>query len=266
MVNAFTPPKFEREQHAETRFPLEGAHGAVACRGCHPIDPTLARRIPAAVLKTLKAHKRPEVFSFALLTPKKSPTACLSCHEDVHRGQLADGQNKDNCASCHKTTSFSDLTFDHDRDSRFALTGKHAETPCAGCHKPERVGTGANATMVVRYKPLDRACGSCHADFHQGQFLPAVAAGGADAPMRKARDCSTCHATSSFKKTSFDHDDPKFTSYRLDGRHAKVPCARCHPTVQVAPGLQTVRYRPLPRACESCHVDFHHGQFKGFEP
>jgi hypothetical protein len=27
-----------------------------------------------------------------------------------------------------------------------------------------------------------------------------------------------------------------------------------------------VRYRPLPRDCEGCHADFHHGGFRGFEP
>ena len=71
------------------------------------------------------------------------------------------------------TTAFSDLTFDHDRDSRFPLTGKHAETPCAGCHRPQRVGNGA---PFIRYKPLDLTCGSCHTDYHQGQFLTIVPA------------------------------------------------------------------------------------------
>jgi hypothetical protein len=262
-VAAWLPPRFERERHADTKFPLEGAHGAVACRGCHPLDPTLPRRVAPVVMKTLKAERRPEVFSLAVLEPKKSPQACLGCHEDVHRGQLAAEGAKDNCATCHKTTSFSDLTFDHDKDSRFALTGKHAETPCAGCHKAERVGTGA--AMVVRYKPLGLACGGCHADAHQGQFLVATAARD-DAPARQARDCAACHPTSTFKKTLFDHNDPKFTSYALEGKHAKVACARCHPKVVVAPGVETVRYRPLPRACEGCHSDFHHGEFRGFEP
>jgi hypothetical protein len=36
--------------------------------------------------------------------------------------------------------------------------------------------------------------------------------------------------------------------------------------VRVAQEVVTVRYRPMPRACEECHVDFHHGEFRGFEP
>ena len=175
-VNAFVPARFELEQHQTTKFPLDGAHAAVACRGCHPIDPSLAARIPAAVRLRLHAHKRPERFSFALLHPKKTPLACNGCHEDVHRGQFTEAtlgrkgeslrivenaggrvegaRERDVCTTCHQTTSFADLTFNHDKDSRFPLTGKHATTPCGGCHRPQRV---ANGPPVVRYKPLDVA-------------------------------------------------------------------------------------------------------------
>jgi hypothetical protein len=278
-VAAFVPARYELEQHAATPFPLSGAHASVACRGCHPTDPALAARISPAVVRMLHARKRPETFSLVSLHPKKAPQACLGCHEDVHRGQLARGADKDSCRACHDTTSWTALTFDHGRDSRFPLTGKHAEAACAACHKPERAADG---TKVIRYKPLDTACGSCHADMHQGQFLGqflVAAARGASsrrparpgprlgAPMRpRERDCDTCHVTSGFKKTLFDHDDPKFTKFALEGKHSGVACGRCHPTVRIADGVSTVRYRPLPRFCEECHTDFHHGEFRGFEP
>jgi hypothetical protein len=253
-VNAFVPVRYELEQHRETKFPLEGGHAATACRGCHPTDDKLATKIPPAVHKLLRERKRPERFSLAVLHPKKTLQSCLGCHEDVHRGQLAEDGNKDNCASCHETTSFADLTFDHDKDSRFPLTGKHAKTACAACHPSERAGPGQPA--FVRYKPLETSCKSCHADQHQGQFLA----------RSKPPDCDFCHETTTFKKTLFSHADTRFTSFALDGKHSKLPCASCHPTVTVAEGVTTVRYRPVPRTCEACHVDFHHGQFKGFEP
>jgi len=204
-----------------------------------------------------------------VLRPKRTAQACEGCHEDVHRGQLAGAGNKEGCAACHKTSSFADLAFDHDRDSRFPLTGKHAQTPCAGCHKAERAGPGGAVT--VRYKPLATACGSCHADTHQGQFLgrllvAANSTRGLAARPGKRRDCDACHTTSDFKQTTFDHNDPRFTSYALEGKHAGVACARCHTRVEVGGGVRTVRYRPLPRACEACHTEFHHGAFRGFEP
>ncbi|MES1209174.1 MAG: cytochrome c3 family protein [Pseudomonadota bacterium] len=253
-VNAFVPVRYELEQHAKTPFPLEGAHAASPCRGCHPIDEGLAARITASVHRLLAQRKRPELFSFAVLHPKKSPDDCAGCHADVHRGQFASAGGANHCAACHKTTSFSDLVFDHDKQSRFPLTGKHAATPCAGCHKTETPRGGGAA--FVRYKPLGTSCGGCHTDVHQGQFLTAAL----------ARDCDFCHQTQDFKKTIFDHNDRRFTTFALDGKHAKVKCAGCHPVVRISADITTVRYRPVPRTCEECHVDFHHGAFKGFEP
>ena len=265
-VASFAPPRYELEDHAKTKFPLEGGHRVAACRGCHPIDDRLASRVLPAVERRLQAERRPLRLSFAVLHPAKRATGCLGCHDDVHRGQFADGETRDTCGQCHSTTSFRDLSFDHDKDSRFPLTGKHAAAACAACHKPEKVGRGPET--MVRYKPLDPACGSCHADYHQGQFasrtLASTGAGGGVSP--RPRDCGFCHGTDTFLKTTFNHDAPRFTSYPLQGQHAKVACGRCHPTVTVGDGVKTVRYRPLPRACEGCHVDFHHGNFRGFEP
>jgi len=269
-VNGFLPPRYELEQHQKTQFPLEGAHAVVACRGCHAVDEGLARKITTSTHAFLRARKRPERFSLVAMHPgaaagrSKSPAACLGCHEDVHRGQFAEGAKRDTCATCHETTSFLDLTFDHDEDSRFPLTGKHAQAACAACHKPERPAGGG--TAVVRYKPLSTSCGSCHDDVHQGQFL-ASSTEAAGAPAgRGPRDCEFCHQTKTFKETLFDHGDRRFTTYALDGQHAKVACDGCHRSVTLAAGVKTIRYRPLPRACESCHVDFHHGEFRGFEP
>jgi len=106
-------------------------------------------------------------------------------------------------------------------------------------------------------------CGSCHDDVHQGQFL----AGSPTTATTPARDCEACHRTEGFKKDLlFDHGDARFTTFALEGKHAKVPCAGCHREVTLSQGGRVVRYRPLPRTCEGCHTDFHHGEFKGFEP
>ena len=90
---------------------------------------------------------------------------------------------------------------------------------------------------------------------------PAVAA-----KPGRGKDCSFCHPTDSFKKTWFTHQDRRFTTFALAGKHASLPCASCHRPVQIAAQIQTVRYRPVPRDCEGCHADFHHGAFRGFQP
>jgi hypothetical protein len=81
-----------------------------------------------------------------------------------------------------------------------------------------------------------------------------------------ARGCDFCHKTTRFKESLFSHSDPQFSSYPLEGKHAQVACARCHPTMRIDMDVATVRYRPMPRACEDCHNDFHHGEFRGLEP
>jgi hypothetical protein len=259
-VNGFLPPRYEAEQHASTPFPLAGAHQAASCRGCHPVERALAARVSPAVHRLLRLERRPERFSLVVMQPRRTPQGCAGCHADVHRGQFPAPQGHDACARCHQTTSFTALTFDHDRDSRFPLTGKHASTPCAGCHPVERRGGQA----VVRYKGVETACAGCHADQHLGQFttvLASVAAG-----PRKPRQCDFCHQTRTFKETLFTHDDGRFTDYRLEGKHTRVECAGCHQKVRLGPEVETVRYRPLRRECESCHADQHHGEFQGFEP
>lgn len=253
-LNGFTTPSFGPEEHAKTRYPLEGAHRVVACALCHPQQPALERRIPAAVLRELKRQRRPERFSFALFdlpAGGERGERCEACHDDPHAGQLAGRAAAQGCSSCHQLTSFADLRLDHGRDSRFPLTGKHAQAPCAGCHRPEKI----QKATVVRYRPLPTGCADCHADAHAGQFSAEGSAAG----------CDRCHTTEGFQARLFAHAPP-FTSFALEGKHAAAPCASCHPAVPVSKGLTIRRYRPLPTTCEGCHEDFHQGAFRGFVP
>ncbi len=267
-TNGFSPTHFEVERHAETRFPLDGAHQASPCRSCHPIDRRLEARVPPAVKAKLRQESRPLLISLAVLKPRRLPDECAACHEDVHRGQFTSAAKPQECASCHKTTSFSDLHFDHSVDSRFALTGAHAKAPCVSCHKTESIREGE--PPAVRYKPLPTRCDGCHADEHQGQLVHAsrsstVPASPTSAAMASTEDdCSYCHSTTSFTQTAFRHDDVRFTTFALRGKHAALSCAACHRKVIAAPGISTVRYRPLPSRCDACHADFHKGEFRDF--
>lgn len=208
----------------------------VACNACHLKSAALSDKIPKRLRLELKRKKRPELFSLALFKITKPLDRCESCHQDVHKNQL----DAHPCSSCHQAGSFKKVTLDHDRDTRYPLTGKHASTACARCH-----GAPA-ADRPVQYRPLPMVCSGCHPDVHAGQFAPAASA---------ATDCERCHQTSDWVKTRFVHQPP-FTAYLLEGKHAAAKCAGCH----------RVRYKPLPQECESCHSDFHQGAFKGFEP
>ncbi len=159
-----------RFDHGKTKFPLEGRHQDVACALCH-------------------AGERYE----------GTPRDCATCHRvnDVHRGRFGA-----KCESCHTTSRWKTQNFDHARNTRFALTGKHATTKCESCHP---------GGLYDQKLALD--CLSCHRvdDVHEGRNGPA---------------CEDCHGTSAWKPARFDHD--RNTEFPLRGAHRTVSCEACH--------------------------------------
>lgn len=126
--------------HDLLAFPLAGMHATVPCESCH----------------------RDRQFA-------KTATACNDCHldKDIHHGALGDS-----CGFCHNPNGWALWSFDHDRQTHFALTGAHSSLACAACHSK------------ASPKPVAR-CGSCHAadDRHEGRF---------------GQDCDRCHNTTDF--------------------------------------------------------------------
>ncbi len=175
--------------HDETDFPLLGAHSDVACRLCH-------------------ADEKFE----------GTPTECSTCHvqDDVHRGRFGS-----QCADCHSAEDWKEVSFDHDRDTEFRLTGKHKSAACGTCH------TGHLYNDKV---PSD--CLGCHAtdDIHRGRNGP---------------ECQDCHDTRSWATVDFNHDTE--TEFPLHGLHADVSCESCH--------RGNVFEDPVGTECIDCHLD-----------
>lgn len=248
-LEGWLPVRFEEADHQRLEYRLEGAHRVVGCARCHPKDPRLADQVPARVAAQLQQRRRPVKVSLARLDVPKA-NDCRTCHKDPHQDQFAARQKESGCVACHGVESFRKIRFDHEKDSRYPLTGKHAKVACAACHRPGEKG-------AIVYRPLDLACASCHADVHAGQF----------AVKGKGTDCARCHETAGWKEPlRFRHEKP-FTRYVLEGKHRKVECAKCHPAVRVQ-GVSTEirRYKGVPTECQGCHADFHKGAFKGYVP
>jgi hypothetical protein len=246
-VDRWIPARFEADDHERLTYRLEGAHRAVACALCHPKDAAREAAFPARLRAELRRQNRPVKLSLARFDVPGAGD-CRTCHRDPHAGQLDARLAKGGCAACHGVESFRRVRFDHAKDSRFPLTGKHEKAACAACHRRDAAG-------VVRYRPLDVACAACHADAHAGQL----------AVKGKGTDCARCHDTAGWKAPAplrFEHRKP-FTSFALEGKHRNVACDKCHPAARVGT-VEVRRYKPLPIECQGCHADFHKGAFRGF--
>jgi len=157
--------------------------------------------------------------------------SCSNCHQDPHRGAFQGG-----CQNCHSTGGWKQVrpssTFDHDRTS-FPLHGAHSKVECYRCHK------SSNFKEPVAHG----LCANCHApDPHKGQF--------------REQDCASCHTDDAWKPSLYTAARHQKSAYPLLGKHATVPCAKCH-----LPAGRDTQYRVKYGACLDCHQDAHGGQF-----
>jgi hypothetical protein len=212
------PESVGRDNHAKTRYPLELKHTTVACASCHQKTKPVAQRFK---------HLRFD--------------ACLSCHPDQHKGELAKYDNGE-CKTCHTLAGFTPTSFGIQLHARaFVLDGKHIATPCGGCHTKPR----PRLSFVVG----KQACAECHDNPHGQQFAKEMTQGG----------CVHCHSTADWHQSKIDH-----SSWPLVGVHARTKCAACHGEQKT--GAESAAYRGIPRDCEGCHDDTHAGQFRQTKP
>jgi hypothetical protein len=184
--------RIEFDHDTQTKFKLLGKHDLVKCISC---------------------HKKP------LFSKEKTPTACIACHrkDDVHKGGLGE-----KCETCHSEQKWKTTRFDHDKDTKFPLLGKHVTTKCDACHKPE---------LKAAAQKLATTCIGCHRkdDKHKNSF---------------GAKCETCHKETDWKTIKFDHD--RDTKYALKGKHEKVKCVSCH--------TGNLYQQKLKQDCISCHT------------
>ncbi len=209
------------------RFPLLGAHAAVACESCH-------RGAASGMFVGLS-------------------TQCFSCHQQ----QYANARSVDHraagfptsCETCHNVETWQLARFDHNRFTKFTLAGAHTNLACTSCH------------AGGRYQSTPADCFGCHsADFAKSTNPNHVASG-------FPRDCASCHTTFTWQGAKFDHGSvTRFAltgahasiacaSCHVGGRFSGTPeaCSGCH----VADFERTTnpdhRRANFPMQCETCH-------------
>ena len=188
------PEKIKFDHNKQTSFELDGQHVTVSCQSCH---------------KSL-------VFS-------KAKTNCISCHQDIHQNSLGP-----DCQSCHtpKTWIVSDIMQLH-QNSRFPLTGVHANVDCQSCH---------SGYSRLYFPPQSVSCFSCHSKQYYATTSPN------HAQSNFSTECQDCHSMTSFDwgATNIDH-----SFFPLVGGHNISNCYSCH--------KQGSNFKGLTSACYPCH-------------
>jgi len=188
--------KVHFNHNKKTKFKIRGKHREVACDSCH-------------------THKTGSIF-------KKHPDKkCYSCHknDDVHRGQ-----NGNKCNKCHTESSWKKSNFNHNKDTKFKIRGKHKKLMCVACHPSGKSRSGKKTKLKTN-------CYSCHKldDLHKGQ---------------QGKKCNECHSELGWdKKVRFNHD---VTSFPLLGQHAIIPCDECH---------LSSAFKDASKQCVACHKE-----------
>lgn len=171
--------------HDKTRFSLLGKHTEAKCEACHANN-----------------HY------------KDTARTCVACHrkDDTHKSRFGE-----KCESCHRADDWKSQ-FNHARQARYALSGKHATAKCESCHR-----------NPLYTEKLPTRCISCHMkdDAHKGTL---------------GEKCESCHKETGWTNTSFEHN--RDTKFPLFNKHKATVCGDCHKN-----GLK----EKLPVVCVECH-------------
>jgi len=129
------------DHNTDTKFPLKDKHKDAKCQDCHT-DPGVQTKVPSN---------------------------CFACHEKIDAEKGHKGRYGEKCETCHVPKGFKQTIFDHDRDTKFILVGKHREAKCDGCHKgnlydskPESICYNCHEKDDIHFKGYGNKCEECH--------------------------------------------------------------------------------------------------------
>ncbi len=253
------PPGSQGQQHKF--YPLEGAHGTLACETCHA----------------------DEVYS-------GTPNWCEACHADRRPVSHYEGD----CSACHTPTSWGDVIFDHTLAGGFECLRCHQDdrpvnhygNQCAACHNTttwlpasfDHIAAGALDCKSCHSgdQPaghFEGQCSNCHntADWRDASFNHS---GQTNCQSCHNRDkpgnhfdgqCSNCHSTQTWRGASFDHSGQANCQSCHGGdrpsNHFSGQCSSCHSNKKWRPATFTHNGSA---DCKSCHAgDRPSGHFSG---
>jgi len=209
--------KFRFDHDARTTFALGRAHGGMGCYDCH--TKSLGERKPAKTCESSGCHAKDNKHGDRFNAFGGTPPACTTCH----LSSVADWKK-------------SAVAFNHDKRTKFELTGRHDEVECRACHR------GKAADDWERFDAKTVGCRGCHQ--HKNVH-----------PKEKFTDkeCLGCHKGAGrieLSAKSVDVYHGPRSRFPLVKAHKYVKCAQCHPKDQ---------FKDTPLECGvRCHEDSLH--------
>ncbi len=255
-TDGWTPSTFN---HAETEFPLVGAHQTATCADCH-----VGGRFDG------------------------TPLECYPCHQADFDGVEAPnhrlGQFDQRCLTCHTNDAWTPSTFDH-ASTDFALVGAHLAVACTDCHinnvynnTPRDCYPCHQADFNAADQPDHEAlqfghdCTVCHsvdawepAQFdHENTDFPLTGA-------HQQTDCASCHQNGNYNETPTDCYTCHTADYNdvgnpdHDGQQFPRQCLICHTTDNWNSNYDHEQFFPLTNGahrrgeawntCSQCHTN-----------
>lgn len=141
------------------------------------------------------------------------PNTCVGCHQtdynNTNNPTHSGIQIGTDCQTCHNTTTWKPATMPT-HNNYWALTGAHANvTNCDNCHNGN-------------YNSAPTTCVGCHQnDYNQTTNPP-------HASEQYPADCQTCHTTTAWIPSTFNHDAQYFPIYSGHHTGAWTLCSDCH--------------------------------------
>jgi hypothetical protein len=186
---------------------------SIACYSCHPTGSTGGAFNHNNGFPLTGAHATLLCSACHATGFSGTPTACNACHINAYNGTNNPNHSSigisTDCVSCHTTNPGWTPATMPTHNNYWQLTGAHITTNCNQCHNGN-------------YNTTPNNCAGCHINDYNNSNNPPHAS--AQFPT----DCQTCHTTTAWVPSTFNHDGQYFPIY--SGHHAGkwTLCADCH--------------------------------------
>ena len=215
--------------HEHSQGSMDSEHSGVngyiynseACLSCHPTGSSEgAFNHSSSNFPLIGGHSNQQCADCHSAGYQGTSSECISCHQTNY--DQTDNPNHSQlsfskvCSDCHSVNPGWELTQFTIHNDFYLLTGAHINiaNDCANCHE----GSYNSSS--------NRICFDCHSsDFTQTSNPPHQTSG-------FSNDCESCHNTTAWQPSTFDHDGQYFPIYSGKHNNEWNLCSDCHTNQQ----------------------------------